>query len=41
MAIILKAIYMFNEISIQVPMIFFTKIEKSMLKSYGSTKDLE
>jgi hypothetical protein len=32
MAIILKAVYMFNAISIKIPMAVFTKTEKSILK---------
>jgi hypothetical protein len=34
-----EVIYMFKAISIKIPMIFTTEIEKSMLNSCGSTKD--
>ena len=41
MSILLKAIYRFNAIPIQIPMAFSTEIEKKVLNLYGTTKDPE
>ena len=41
MAIVPKAIYTFNAISIKVPMEFFTELEQIISQLYGNTKNLE
>jgi hypothetical protein len=40
-AILLKAIYMFNAISMKIPMIFITDIEKCTLRFIGNARDHE
>jgi hypothetical protein len=39
MATLMKEIYRFNEIPMEIPITFFTELEKKNLKLYGSSKD--
>ena len=41
MTILTNRIYRFNVIPIQLPMTFFTELEKKIHNSYGNTKDPE
>jgi hypothetical protein len=41
LAILPKAMYMFNSVPIKIPMTFITEIENSDLSSLGDTKDHE
>ena len=41
MTILLKSIYRFDAITIKLPMVFFTELEKKIYNFYRNTKDPE
>lgn len=39
MSILPEAVHTFNVIPTKIPIAFFTEVEKTLLKLYGTTKD--